>query len=183
MKEAPVPDVGNILKRLRERNRVTVRDLADATGLSASFIRALERGETDISLGRAARLAQFFDFDLGSFLGFSAQSSTPTFMGPETRKKVNRGKGIDYEAIHLPGVDLDFIALTLAPRSKFKNELAHEGIDVVYVIDGEIVVIVNGVDYPMSAGECCVFAAGYPHSLRNDSGRQARAISLTTGRM
>jgi len=180
---SPVPDVGAILKRLRERNGVTVRDLAKASGLSASFIRAVERGDSDISLGRLARLAQFFEYDLGSFLGYTTQLSRPNFVGQETRKKVNRGRGVDYEALHLPGIDLDFITLTLAAKSKFKNELAHEGVDVVYVIEGDIVLVVDGVDYAMAAGDCCVFSAAYPHMVRNDSGRKARAVSLTTGRM
>jgi transcriptional regulator with XRE-family HTH domain len=182
-KAPPAPDVGAILKRLRDRNGVTVRDLAKASGLSASFIRAVERGDSDISLGRLARLAQFFEYDLGSFLGYSAQLSRPNFVIPETRKKVNRGRGVDYEALHLPGIDLDFIMVRFEPHTKFKSELAHEGIDVVYVVEGNIVLVVDGVDYPMTAGDCCVFSAAYPHLVRNDSGRRATAVSLTTGRM
>jgi transcriptional regulator with XRE-family HTH domain len=182
-KAAPAPDVGTILKRLRDRNGVTVRDLAKASGLSASFIRAVERGDSDISLGRLARLAQFFEYDLGSFLGYSAQLSRPNFVTPETRKKVSRGRGVDYEALHLPGIDLDFIMVKFDPHSQFKSELAHEGIDVVYVIEGSIVLVVGGVDYPMAAGDCCAFSAAYPHLVRNDSGRRATAVSLTTGRM
>jgi transcriptional regulator with XRE-family HTH domain len=182
-KTATAPDVGMILKRLRERNGVSVQDLAKASGLSASFIRAVERGASDISIGRLARLAEYFEYDLGSFLGYTTQLSRPKFVRPETRKKVNRGKGIDYEALHLPGIDLDFIMLGLEPHSRFRNALAHEGIDVIYVIDGEIVLVVDGVDYPMAAGDCCVFSAAYAHLVRNDSGKAATAVSLTTGRM
>jgi len=179
----PAPDVGAILKRLRERNNVSVNELAKASGLSASFIRAVERGDSDISLGRLARLAQFFEYDLGSFLGYSSQLSRPNFVTQNTRKKVNRGRGVDYEALHLPGIDLDFIMVKLEPRSRFKDELAHEGIDVVYIIEGNAVLVVDGVDYPMAAGDCCAFSAAYPHLLRNDSGRRAMAVSVTTGRM
>jgi transcriptional regulator with XRE-family HTH domain len=182
-KVSALPDVGSILKRLRDRNGVTVHDLAKASGLSASFIRAVERGDSDISLGRLARLAQFFEYDLGSFLGYSAQLSRPNFVMQETRKKVNRGRGVDYEALHLPGIDLDLIMVKMAAQTKFKNELTHEGIDVLYVIEGDIVLVVDGTDYPMTTGDCCVFSAAYPHSLRNDSGRGANVISLTTGRM
>ena len=70
-----------------------------------------------------------------------------------------------------------------APGASFKDELSHEGIDVLYVTEGEIVLVVNSVDYPMSAGECCAFSAAYPHKVRNDSKRPASAISITTGRM
>lgn len=178
-----MPDVGAILKRLRAQHNVSVQELAEHSGLSASFIRAVERGDSDISLGRLARLAQFFQYDLGSFLGFTAQLSRPNFVGNESRARIKRGKGVSYEALHLPGIDLDLIIVGIDPHSRFRNALAHEGIDVVYVLEGEIVLVVDDIDYPMSAGDCCVFSAAYAHLLRNDSGKHALAISLTTGRM
>lgn len=181
--DASVPDVGRILQRLREQRGVTVRELAEKSDLSESFIRAVERGESDISLGRVARLARFFEYDLGSFLGFTSKLSHPKFVGRESRAPINRGRGIKYEALHLPGIDLDLVLVELAPRSKFKNELSHEGIDVVYVTQGEIVLVVDGIDYRMTEKECCVFSAGYRHRVRNDSTKPASLISITTGRM
>ncbi len=181
--DGSVPDVGKILQRLREQRNVTVRELAEKSGLSQSFIRAVERGESDISLGRLARLASFFQYDLGSFLGFTSGLSRPTFVGKESRATINRGRGVKYEALHLPGIDLDLVVVEIAPHSKFKDELSHEGIDVVYVTKGDAVLVVDGVDYPMSEDECCVFSAGYRHRLRNDSSKPASIISITTGRM
>jgi transcriptional regulator with XRE-family HTH domain len=178
-----VPDVGKILERLRTQRGMTVRDLAERAGLSASFIRAVERGDSDISLGRLARLANVFHYDLGSFLGFSARLSRPSFVTGEERKRTNRGKGVTYEVLHIPALDLDLVIVSLAAGAAFRDELAHEGIDVVYVTEGELVLVVNNVDYPMSTGECCAFSAGFVHKLRNDSKRPAAAISITTGRM
>ncbi|HZZ65210.1 MAG TPA: XRE family transcriptional regulator [Candidatus Baltobacteraceae bacterium] len=182
-KDPSLPDVGKILARLREQRNVTVRELAEATDLSESFIRAVERGESDISLGRLARLARFFEYDLGSFLGFTSRLSRPNFVGREGRATINRGRGVKYEALHLPGIDLDFVTVELGPHSKLKDELTHEGIDVVYVTQGEVVVVVDGIDYPMSERECCVFSAAYRHRVRNDSNSAASIVSITTGRM
>jgi len=181
--EPLTPDVGKILERVRTQRGMTVRELADKSGLSASFIRAVERGDSDIAIGRLAKLAQVFHYDLGSFLGFTAQLTRPTFIEAGERKRVNRGKGIGYEVLHLPALDLDLVDVSLAPGAEFKNELSHEGIDVIYVIEGDVVLTVNNIDYPMAAGECCIFAAGFPHKLRNDSRAKAAAISITTGRM
>lgn len=182
-KDVSVPDIGKILQRLREQRNVSVRELAEASDLSESFIRAVERGESDISLGRVARLAAFFEYDLGAFLGFTSRLSRPNFVGKEHRASINRGRGVKYEALHLPGIDLDLVTVELAPHSKLKDELTHEGIDVVYVLSGDIVVEVDGVDYPMTERECCVFSAGYRHRVRNDSTSAASIISITTGRM
>lgn len=181
--DGSMPDVGKILQRLREQRNVSVRELAEKSGLSESFIRAVERGESDISLGRLAKLAAFFEYDLGSFLGFTSQLSRPNFVGAGSRTKIKRGRGVDYEALHLPGIDLDLVNVDLTPYSKFKDEWTHEGIDAVFVTDGEIVLTVDGIDYIMKEGECCVFSAAYRHRVRNDSAKAASLISITTGRM
>ncbi|MGH7737807.1 MAG: cupin domain-containing protein [Candidatus Tyrphobacter sp.] len=180
---APVPDVGKILKSLRARHRVTVREVAARSGLSPSFISAVERGESDISLRRLARLAQFFEHDIGAFLGFSAQLSRPNFVRKESRSSVKRGRGVDYQALHLPGIDLDLIIVRLAPSAAFQKPLTHEGIDVVYVLEGTIVLDVAGEEYPMAADDCCVYSAGYPHGVRNGPAAPARIVALTTARM
>ena len=112
-----------------------------------------------------ARLAHVFHYDLGSFLGFTATISRPSFITGENRKRINRGKGVEYEALHLPALDLDLVIVTLAPGSGFKDALTHEGIDVLYVLEGDVMLVLNDVDYPMTAGDCTIFAAGFPHRL------------------
>ncbi len=178
-----VPNVGKIIERLRAQRGMAVRDLAEQSGLSASFIRAVERGDSDISLGRLARLANVFHYDLGSFLGFTSKLSRPTFVTGTDRKRINRGRDVAYEVLHLPALDLDLVIVELAAGASFRSDLTHEGIDVVYITQGEVLLVVNGVDYPMNAGECCAFSAGFPHKLRNNSKGLASAISVTTGRM
>jgi transcriptional regulator with XRE-family HTH domain len=178
-----IPNVGQILHRLRRQHKLTVREVAERSGLSYSFLHAIERGESDISLGRLARLAEVFGYDIGSFLGFTTRLSRPNFIGKDSRTLINRGKGVRYESLRLPGIEFELEVVEMAPRSAFRNEMSHEGIDVVYCTRGNVVLSFNGTDYPMKEGDCCVFSAGYPHRIRNDSAKSAALISFTSGRM
>ena len=48
---------------------------------------------------------------------------------------------------------------------------AHEGMDKLYqVIDGEGVLLLDGKDVTMKAGDLVVAPAGVPHGIRNTSG-------------
>jgi transcriptional regulator with XRE-family HTH domain len=177
------PDIGQILKRMRTQRKLSIRDVADGSGLSASFLSAVERGESDVSIGRLARIAEFFDQDLGSMLGYSTRLSRPAFVTKSDRVTLNRGRGIRYELLRLPGLSLELAAISFDPRSAFRDELAHEGVDTIFVTSGEIVLRVNDVDYPMRAGDCAVYSAGFTHTMRNDTARPATAVGLTTARM
>jgi transcriptional regulator with XRE-family HTH domain len=177
-----IPDIGRILRRLRAQHKLTVREAAERSGLSTSFLHAVERGESDISLGRLARLAAIFGYDLGSFLGFTTRLSEPNFVSKTDRHLIDRGRGIHYESLPLPGIEFELEVVDFAPRSSFRTELSHEGIDVIYVVQGNLV-LVFGREFPMSAGDCCVYAAGYSHKVRNDTDQSARIIAFTSGRM
>jgi len=49
------PRVGEVIRRLRRRRGLSLRDLAEQSGLSQSFLGAVERGQSDISVGRRSR--------------------------------------------------------------------------------------------------------------------------------
>jgi transcriptional regulator with XRE-family HTH domain len=130
------PDIGQILKRMRTQRKLSIRDVADGSGLSASFLSAVERGESDVSMGRLARIAEFFDQDLGSMLGYSTRLARPTFVGKSDRTVRNRGRGIRYELLRLPGLNLELCVMTFEPRTAMRDELTHEGVDTLYVVSG-----------------------------------------------
>ncbi len=177
------PNVSQILRRMRLTRQLSIRDVAEGSGLSASFLSAVERGESDVSIGRLARIAEFFDQDLGSMLGYSTRLSRPSFVGKSDRVLMNRGKGVRFELLRLSGLNLEIAVISFEPRCAFRDELTHEGVDTLYVTSGEVVLRVNDVDYPMHAGECAVYSAGFAHTMRNDSARAATAFGVTTARM
>src|ERR1700727_1378135 len=85
VEEKGLPKVGRVLRSLRQRHEMSLKDVADRSGLSVSFLSAIERGQSDISLGRLNRLAEVFGHDIGSLLGYTAQRSTPQFLQDRDR--------------------------------------------------------------------------------------------------
>ncbi len=150
------------------------------SGLSPSFLGALERGETDIALERLAALAAVFDHDVGSFLGFAVRGAQPRFLGEDQRLRVERGERVDYEVIRLPGLGLELVRVSLAPHTRFASALTHEGVDVTLVVEGTLVATYAGVDYEMTNGACAIWSGGYPHTFRNDTRKVATYVGLVT---
>ncbi len=175
-----LPHVGEVVRKLRQARGLSIREVAEAAGLSPSFLGAVERGDSDIAVGRLAQVARVFGHDVASLLGYVARQSRPRFIRPEERVRLARGKGIDFTAIRIPGTTLELMVATLAPRSRFDDVVTHAGTDILFVVEGELVLVVDGVDYPMSQGDCAVWPSSHPHTVRNDSDRPARAIGLAT---
>lgn len=160
-----------------------MREVAQRSGLSQSFLRAVERGESDIALGRLARVARVLNKDIASFLGLAGSFRQPYFVSEIDRFQVARGKGVHYEALRLPGVEFEIDMMEFEGGAGFDDTRSHEGFDIVIVVSGSIVLTIADVDYTMRAGECVAYAAGYEHGIRNAGKKAARVIGLTTGRM
>ncbi len=175
-----IPNVGEIVQRLRINRGMSLQDTADATGLSPSFLSALERGKSDIALKRLARLAHAFGHDVGSLLGYTARRAKPLFLDGSQRMPVHRGQGIDYEVIRLPGIEFELVAATFAPGTSFVDELSHEGVDIIYVTVGELTLVYNGTDYTLPTGMCALYSGGYKHLFRNDTDEPASMLGVAT---
>ena len=176
---AAPPRVGEVIRRLRAQRGLSVRALAEQAGISASFLGAVERGESDIALGRLAQVAGALDHDVASLLGYSLRQSTPRKIEPVTSKR-SRGRGVDFAAFRVPGTNLELLVATFEPRTRFDDVVTHAGIDVMYIAQGELVLVVDGEDYVLGKGECVAWPSSHPHTMRNDSDAPAVAVGFTT---
>jgi transcriptional regulator with XRE-family HTH domain len=175
-----VPRVGDVIRRLRQQRGLSLRDLAAQSGLSQSFLGAVERGRSDIAVGRLAQIAAVLGHDVASLLGYSLRQTTPVLVQPEEHVTVERGEGTELRAFRIPGTNLEFMVATFGPRARFADAVTHAGLDVMYVAEGALVLVVDGVDYPLREGECAVWPSSHDHTVRNDADGPARAIGFTT---
>lgn len=175
-----LPAIAAVIRRLRRQRGWSIRDVATAAGISPSFLGAVERGESDISVGRLAAVARVFGHDVGSLLGYSARQSRPHLIRPNERVQMSRGAGVDFTALRIPGTTLEMMIATLLPHAAFNDVVTHAGIDILFVAEGELVLVVDDVDYPLGEGDCAVWPSSHAHTVRNDTGRPARAIGLAT---
>ena len=175
-----MPRVGEVIRRLRRKRGFSLRDLAERSGLSQSFLGAVERGQSDISVGRLSQVAQVLGHDVASLLGYSLQRATPLVIRPDDHVATRQGEGVELRTFAIPGTHLELMLATLAPRSRFADEVTHAGIDLMYVSEGSLVLVVDGVDYALDAAECAVWPSSHAHTLRNDGDVPAVALGFTT---
>lgn len=180
---AELPDIAGLLRKLRTQHQMSLKELGAASGLSPSFLGAVERGESDIAVQRLARVAAVFGHDVGSLLGYSLRPVAPRIIEAEDRFRVDRGEGVSYEVMRIREVDFDVVVSSFAPGAAFTDTSAHAGLDICFIAEGSIVIEFDGVDFPVATGETVTFAGSHPHRLRNDADVPARSVSITTARL
>ncbi|HTE60879.1 MAG TPA: helix-turn-helix transcriptional regulator, partial [Solirubrobacteraceae bacterium] len=92
--------VGPRVKALREAEGLSLRDLAERTGVSAPMLSQVERGETSPTLQVAARIASGLELRLSQLLRLDEQD-TVTVVRPDERR-AGGADGHRYEILTPP---------------------------------------------------------------------------------
>src|SRR6188768_756682 len=110
------PAVGQRVKALREAMQLSLRDLAERSGVSAPMLSQVERGETSPTLSTAARIAGGLELSLSQLLRLD-EGDGVSVVRARDRLLGRRARGHRYEVLTppLPGQRAEVSIHTLAP--------------------------------------------------------------------
>ena len=170
--------LGARLQGLRRMRGLSLKDVAGAVGLSPSFLSAVERGQTDLSLSRFSRLTEFFQVhpsELMIELG-SASLPRPDIRLVDNARSIDRGPGVDYRVIREEHPQL--VHVVVEPKSEFSDLRTHRGEDFWIVVEGSATLVYGGVSYELTTGASARFSGAIPHGVSNHSSEIARLLAI-----
>src|SRR5882762_8360604 len=107
--------VGPRIRALREAMGLSLRDLADQSGVSAPMLSQVERGETSPTLAVAAKIAAGLELTLSQLLRLDEGQHVAVSRAAEHRVSVRGGHSIEELTPPLPGQRDDVSLHELAP--------------------------------------------------------------------
>jgi transcriptional regulator with XRE-family HTH domain len=182
----PVP-VGPRVRALRDAMGLSLRDLAQRTGVSAPMLSQVERGETSPTLAVAARIAGGLELTLSQLLRLDEADGVTV-----VRREERRGGGADraghtYEIVTppLPGQRAEVSEHVLAPRSATGgpgDPPMHEAgsRETAVVASGSVRLVVGEANYDLEEGDAVTFDADLPHHFENPETEEARFLSVVS---
>ena len=100
----PLPAIGPRVKALREAMDLSLRDLAERSGVSAPMLSQVERGETSPTLQVAARIASGLELRLSQLLRLDEGGSVCIVRAGEGRRGGADGHRYELLSPPLPGL-------------------------------------------------------------------------------
>jgi transcriptional regulator with XRE-family HTH domain len=175
--------VGGRVKALREAAGLSLRDLAERSGVSAPMLSQVERGETSPTLTVAARIAAGLELRLSQLLRLDEEGAVTIVRAEQRRLGGNRRRGHSFEVLTSaqPGQRAELSRHTLAPggaTGAADDPPMHEpgSRETALVEQGSLVLVCDGRRHELSKGDCVTFDADLPHRFENAS--RSRAVFL-----
>ena len=151
-------EVGPRLKRFRAQREITLTELAAATGISKSTLSRLESGQRKPSLELLLPIAQAHRVPLDELVGAPATGDPRIRLRPEKRvggrivvPLTRQPRGVHAWKVVIP------------PERGDPQLRTHEGYEWLYVLAGELRLLLADHDVTMRAGEVAEFDTQVPH--------------------
>lgn len=179
--------IGPKIRALRLKKDLGLVQLGEHTGLSPGMLSKIERGVLFPTLPTLLRIAFVFGVGLEHFFIESEKRPEMAVIRKRDRLRLPDRAGEDppsyfFESLDFPVTDRNMEAFF----AEFPTELKpsephrHEGVELIYVIKGQLVVNIDGEDVTLDAGDAMYFDSGAPHGYRREGRSSCSAIVVVS---
>lgn len=175
--------VGARMRALRDAMGLSLRDLAERSGVSAPMLSQVERGETSPTLAVAEKIAAGLELTLSQLLRLDEGEHVAVSRAGERRRYERGGHRFEELTPPLPGQRADVSLHTLragATTGGPGDPPIHEpgSRETAVVLTGVLALIVDGARHELHAGDSVTFDADLPHHFENEGEEQARFLAV-----
>lgn len=170
--------VGEQLLAARRRRGWSLRELAEASGLSLTTVHQIETGRTSPGLGTLQSLAAALGVPVGALLERPGPSRSAVHVAATDRRGATiPGGRLEWLASGLENQRLRGLLLTLGPRGETAPApIVHPGQELVVGLEGACICEVAGERHAIEAGDSLLFDSSQPHRALNQGRRTARLL-------
>jgi transcriptional regulator with XRE-family HTH domain len=175
-------DLGRRLRLLRSSRGLSLAEVAEATGISPSFLSIVENGQSDITVSRLMRLVHWYGVSIADLLQASERSVVRVVRADERRSIELSDERIEILMLAPDGQHAMMPVMNVYGEGGGMAEAAqHDGEEFVYVLSGTIELGVGKEDpIVLRAGDSAYYRAEAPHSFRNVGPGDACFLGVTT---
>ena len=186
--DTAAPPLGPRVRALREAGGLSLRDLAERSGVSAPMLSQVERGETSPTVAVAERIASGLDLRLSQLLRLD-EGGAAVIVVPraERRKGPAKARGHRYELLTppLPGlraeVSLHSFAAGASTAGPDDPPMHEPGSRETAVVEtGALTLVCDSERHDLRQGDCVTFDADLPHHFENPGPGAAALLAVVS---
>jgi len=178
----PLTDrIGARVRALRVEAGLSLRQVAEKTGVAASHLSMFERGVAFPSPSRLAAIARLFNHSLADLLGGTSTRGRPIIRRGQGRIVGSFGPGVSVEQLTVGEQLMDCEIWTISPGAESDGFYAHDGQELIHVLEGAFELALDGEEpQVLGAGDSAYFDSTRQHRWRNPGKAAAVVLWVNT---
>jgi transcriptional regulator with XRE-family HTH domain len=170
--------VGHQLRAMRKARRLSIRALAELSGLSVNTLSLIENGKTSPSVSTLHQLAQSLDVPITAFFEYEHPKRRIVYQRAGERQQLVFSQGqMEKLSAGMPRMGSEPFITRLEPDANSgKTPIVFPGREFIYCLEGHITYTIETETYPLAPGDSLIFDAYTPHSWRNTASTSSCAL-------
>ena len=170
--------VGQRLRALRKATNLSIRSLAERSGLSVNTLSLIENGKTSPSVSTLHQLAQSLNVPITSFFEGEQPQKRVVYQKAGERQQIVFSQGqMEKLSEGMPRLGSEPFITKLEPQANSgESPIVYAGREFIYCLEGHITYTVDGDLYPLAPGDSLIFDAYMPHSWQNTAATNSSAL-------
>jgi len=171
-------DVGIRLRILRAGVGLSIRALAEMSGLNVNTLSLIENGKTSPSVGTLQQLAGAMGVPVTEFFVTGQGTKTVVHQKNGSRPRAFFEHGILEDlGAGMTRFGAEPLIVTLgANADSGRNPIVHTGREFVYCLEGHVTYTVDSETYTLEPSDSLFFEAYLPHRWKNADEKQSRVL-------
>ena len=168
------------VKSIRERQNMSIDELAEKSGVKKEILEDIENGETIPSLTPLTKMARALGVRLGTFLDDETQAGPIVVRNGEPenviyfsgREDETHSSNLEFHPLGAGKIDrsMDPFIIDITPDEN-PDLSSHEGEEFIYVLEGEVQLIYGKDTINVSAGDSLYYDSVVDHHLHAINGK------------
>lgn len=179
--KAPI-HVGRCIREIREESELSIRALAEQSGLAVNTLSLIENGKTSPSVSTLQQIAGALQVPITAFFEMEPEKSQKRVVYTREQHRpcahFTHGNVEDLAAGMAERLMEPFV-FTMEPGAvSGTNPIVHTGQEFVYCLEGRIAYMVDNHTYLLEPGDSLAFESHLPHRWQNVATQQSKAILI-----
>ena len=177
-------NIGELIKQRRTENKMTLKDVSEATDLSIGYLSQLERGLTSIAHDTLKKVAKALNVEMTYFMDQPKTKSKAILRSYEREVLRIEGSSIIEYAMTNMGDCAEMLPrlVEILPQKEVEEteSYAHEGEEFVYVLEGILTLQIEGDCNDLYPGDCAHYKSSRPHNWSNQTNKVVKIMMINT---
>ncbi|MGE4320883.1 MAG: cupin domain-containing protein [Acholeplasmataceae bacterium] len=174
-------DIGKKIRALRLGNNLTQEELANRLELTKGYISQLENNLTSPSMQTFFSLLEVLGTDVHQFFSLE-EEQTVVFKKDDFYEKENEQLKhmISWIVPNALKYEMEPIIIDIEPGGQSEIDDPHPGEEFGYVLEGQVILVLNKKRYVIRKGETFYYLANKEHYLLNQSNQHTKILWIST---
>lgn len=175
-------DIGKRIKSIRKKKSLTLQELSEKSGISATAISAIERNVSSPTVSTLSNIGRALGESLSSLLG-EVEILYVLTRAAERKKVATDIRGVDFQSLAsgIPGQKFHpMLSILRAGATSGEDYINHRSDDFFFVVKGALDVELGGEAVRLAEGDSLYCPSNTPYRWKNAGGEDTHLLIVST---